>query len=77
MILKVPFDRVVVGIPEELDEQDIASSQIVQHEFDSGSATFKAAFTNFIGVFHLANSFNNSGVSKYFLGTSTSFIIFR
>jgi len=35
VILKVPFDRVVVGIPEELDEQDIASSQIVQHEFDS------------------------------------------
>ena len=37
----MPFDRVVVGIPEEPDEQEIASSHIMQHEFDSGIATVK------------------------------------
>lgn len=34
--LIVPLDRLTIGIPDELDDQDPSPAQFMDHEFDSG-----------------------------------------
>ena len=36
MTLKVPFDRITVGIPDEPEYEDLGPSQFSQADYDSG-----------------------------------------